>query len=362
MILIPLCDRDGGVKAVTMIDDCDSHLAETPWSLNNGGYARSSKGLLHRVIMNATDRLIPVDHHNHDRLDNRRENLRIVTSRINNLNRRKTAGKSSQYLGVTRLEAKRKWGAYIHISCKRTCLGSYETEIEAAQQYDHYVRSHKLDHNVNDVHLPHDLVPFLPPPARDPDDVGLVALKSGAYRAEVCQGKYRRREVFETKAEAVAARANWCKESAQQKLDDRLGRWVVNGSVAQVIVSQTTVTVDAADVQELFLFCWRITSGYAACDALGLMHRYLTRPGPRDIVDHINGNRSDNRRSNLRVVDFSVNNHNRQLRTKGVRQHKCGKYFGVLLHRGKSYTTPLVVSFEQAREARKHYGEHARLQ
>jgi len=37
------------------------------------------------------------------------------------------------------------------------------------------------------------------------------------------------------------------------------------------------------------------------------MHRFLTSPGPDDIVDHANGDGLDNRRSNLRVTNRSMN-------------------------------------------------------
>src|SRR5688572_19518259 len=57
------------------------------------GYAvvsiKGEKTLLHRLIMNAQKGEI-VDHINHDRLDNRRENLRIVNKSLNNYNRPST--------------------------------------------------------------------------------------------------------------------------------------------------------------------------------------------------------------------------------------------------------------------------------
>ena len=368
MIRIPLRDLKGNVKAHTIVDECDATFAQRRWCLNNGGYAKSSQGLLHRLIVGATDRLIPVDHINRDRLDNRRRNLRIATFKQNNLNRKKREGTSSVYLGVTRLEAKKKWGAYIHIDCNRICLGSHDLEIDAARQYDNYVLHHGLEHNLNGVDIPHDFLAFAPPRRLQPEDVGIKAQKSGSWVAQIRHGEYRKREVFPTKEEAVAARAGWCAESAQQKLERREERWVVYGGTARITISNTVVIVDAADVKNIFKFCWRITpDGYVACDEVGRMHRYLLQPAAEDIVDHINNNRSDNRRSNLRVVDHSVNNQNRALTAGGVRQHACGKYFGRIVRHKKVYTTPLVHTFEEAlharnAEAQRLYGKSARMQ
>ena len=55
---------------------------------------------LHRFIMNVTERTEVVDHLNRDTFDNRRENLRIVSSTENNLNCRKSRNNTSGRTGV----------------------------------------------------------------------------------------------------------------------------------------------------------------------------------------------------------------------------------------------------------------------
>lgn len=85
------------------------------------------------------------DHKNHDTLDNRRENLRIVTRRQNSQNTRSCINSSSKYKGVSWYKRYRKWRAQIHHPCfgvdpsgqgKQKYLGSFNSEIEAARAYD----------------------------------------------------------------------------------------------------------------------------------------------------------------------------------------------------------------------------------
>ena len=70
------------------------------------------------------------------------------------------------------------------------------------------------------------------------------------------------------------------------------------------------VLVDDDMVEELSKYRWTWRVGYAVArmkDENGglrdvLMHRYITGAKPGELVDHINRIRSDNRRSNLRLV------------------------------------------------------------
>jgi hypothetical protein len=75
--------------------------------------------------------------------------------------------------------------------------------------------------------------------------------------------------------------------------------------------------VDAADFEWLRRYTWRAEggSGYALSRIGGKgvrMHRLIMNPPPGFVVDHINGNREDNRRSNLRVCTRAQNARNRR--------------------------------------------------
>jgi hypothetical protein len=87
----------------------------------------------------------------------------------------------------------------------------------------------------------------------------------------------------------------------------------------EIPLTQGKVTlVDDADYEWLSMWRWEYQSGYAVRKEDGRtirMHREITDCPPGFDVDHINRNRLDNRRSNLRVVTRWGNNLNRQMRT-----------------------------------------------
>lgn len=74
-----------------------------------------------------------LDHINGDRLDNRIENLRVVSSLGNSCNRAKSTGKTSRFIGVSWSKSKRKWRAYINSSHNKTVhIGYFSSEEDAA--------------------------------------------------------------------------------------------------------------------------------------------------------------------------------------------------------------------------------------
>lgn len=128
---------DGKVARVKLYDAHCNHIATaiidaedvnkiryTKWKLSASGYAANtpkfsgSNKHMHREIL-GTDQF--VDHINHNTLDNRKSNLRIVTKAQNMMN--------SNFKGVSPNGC--KWYAHIKINQKMLNLGNYLDEEEA---------------------------------------------------------------------------------------------------------------------------------------------------------------------------------------------------------------------------------------
>ena len=133
-------------SGVSKVDDDDfEFLRHFIWRKNmTTGYAYRTIGIrrtqkilyLHRFIMEPCDPF-QVDHKNHDKLDNRKKNLRLVTSHENTWNRFSPCKKYSKYFGVTYIKEDKAWRAFFGTREKRHInLGRYDTEIEAAVAYD----------------------------------------------------------------------------------------------------------------------------------------------------------------------------------------------------------------------------------
>ena len=74
-----------------------------------------------------------INHINHDRQDNRPENLEIVSNRENT--NRKHLRSSSKYTGVSWQKSANKWRVMIRFNGKQRYLGLFTDEIEASKAY-----------------------------------------------------------------------------------------------------------------------------------------------------------------------------------------------------------------------------------
>jgi HNH endonuclease len=126
-----------------LVDAADyDWLTQWPWHANNMGYVlRRERGTrrhirLHRLLCGidgVSHKVAEVDHLNHDPLDNRRANLRVVTHRQNMLNRKKGRGAwpVGEVPGV-RLRPSGRWEAAIKVGGVPHYLGLFDTAEEAS--------------------------------------------------------------------------------------------------------------------------------------------------------------------------------------------------------------------------------------
>jgi hypothetical protein len=107
----------------------NSYYASHQFPQDNGKRPRVT---MHRYITGAPEGTC-VDHINGNTLDNRVENLRLVTARQNCQNRH--TEKSSIYPGVTRLRRCNRWQSAIRIDGQKVYLGIYADETDAFKAY-----------------------------------------------------------------------------------------------------------------------------------------------------------------------------------------------------------------------------------
>ena len=107
-------------KGLEVILDAEDYekFKDKKWHLLDGRYAANGHEYLHRLIMNAPKGKV-IDHINHNTLDCRKKNLRIV-SQIENCKNTKTPGYYFE-----------KWCNKWHVEYKKVNFGRYKTEAEA---------------------------------------------------------------------------------------------------------------------------------------------------------------------------------------------------------------------------------------
>ena len=133
--------------------DFDS-LSEFKWSAlsttNGFHYAvrhtRVSEGVpgrtvyMHRQVL-GVEKGTEVDHINGDRLDNRRENLRVCTREQNCSNVAISKTNTSGFKGVTWHKSKKRWLAMIRFGGRKITLGAFKDRLEASECYNEACRS-----------------------------------------------------------------------------------------------------------------------------------------------------------------------------------------------------------------------------
>jgi hypothetical protein len=134
VINIVLKNRKNECVGVAKVDAKHSNLVlNLNWWMNDGGYVKTTlnhkKKLLHRLITNEPEGFV-IDHLNHDKLDNRDENLRVCTVTQNGRNRERQCG-------ITYRKDLNKWVARIKVDKKLMHIGhydEYENALKARKQ------------------------------------------------------------------------------------------------------------------------------------------------------------------------------------------------------------------------------------
>jgi len=151
-------------KEIIFVDEIKQHIR-----IHQDGYMVVSlcKGKSsfnwHRLVWEYFNGKIPkgmfIDHINNNRLDNRIDNLRIVTPMENTQKTIRGKNNHSGYAGVSFDKITNKWKAQISINSKTVNLGRYETKEKAYQVYLDAKKKHHGDISIlpliNEKGVPH---------------------------------------------------------------------------------------------------------------------------------------------------------------------------------------------------------------
>ena len=152
----------------------------------------------------------------------------------------------------------------------------------------------------------------------------------------------------------------------------------VDGNIAYMIFYdnkgnyKNRAIIDVEDLDKISMFKWKSTSkGYVTTQEK-LLHRFIVSAPSNMLVDHINGNPLDNRKSNLRLVSNQQNLFNTHNKGRGNNQRKGvsfrkdrGKWRAYITLNGKQKTLGLFNSEEEAIMARQvaekeYFGDYCR--
>lgn len=152
-----LCYLSNGEKVLFDKDDYEL-LKDYYWSIDSKGYVYTkidNKYIsMHRLIMGVIDdNSIEIDHIKHNKLDNRKHQLRIVTKSQNMQNQSLSVANTSGVTGVSWYQQTGQWRAYIYINKKFNSLGlfnKFEDAVKARKSAEQkYYGEFSYDNSMN---------------------------------------------------------------------------------------------------------------------------------------------------------------------------------------------------------------------
>ena len=376
-----------------LVSDCDyEHLKEYTWSISKKyvmGNTYSSK-LMHRYIMielvghKELTRHNYIDHINGNKLDNRRENLRIVTAAENSRNRLKKENATSKYYGVVKRKLNRFEVSIILNDENKTKLCSYyEIEEHAAYQYNLWVEQYNIIHaKKNNIETPENFIKYIKKESGKMISTGIRLSKSGNYIVKYIKHL----GTFKDLEDAKKYLKNYKNQIIKKQSEELIKKSIIRNEKSECIIELFNkkkekvgeTIVDEDIYYDLIKLKWCLhKKGYVVArvdnNNYALLHRYILNYTGKDYVDHINNNPLDNRKCNLRIVTPSQNNMN-----KISNKNSTSKYIGVAYdidrNKWKSYInvngkTTFLGRFDNEIEAAKardqatqeYYGEYGNL-
>jgi len=343
---------------------------------------------LHHFIMGKPEKGLIVDHINQNRLDNRRENLRFATLKLNAHNRKKnmTETSSTQYKGIRYKKNRQSYSWAATYSAKH--IGAFDNEIDAAKAYDAYVyQLYGEEAMMNFKYTPeekeHMKTRKLGKEKRElPIGLWYDPVKKAYSVKFQCKFIGYTKDINEGQVIYEAAKSKYEQECKKTRLalpitynDDGIAVIYMKNKKNDEVKE---ILVDEEDWHELMRSSWTNNVGYAMGQIdrkYWRMHRYIMQTTDKDIfIDHINGNRLDNRKENLREVTPAENGMNKKPRNdenatskyKGVNRRSVNRFGAIVTKNGINYNLGLFIDEKDAaraynEKAKELFGEFANL-
>ena len=346
---IQLKNKKGNVVGETKVDKAVYfHIMDNNYTVNlsNQGYARITikytSYSLHRYIYytfykNTNKRNRVIDHNNSNKLDNRLKNLNQVTYEINNRNKRKSKNATSRYYGVSYDNTKKMW-RFRFVYKKHDIRHYYDNEVHAAYHYDLCVKGFNLDKQIpiNNIKKPIDFIMVH-------KNIKTKTLAKYVFKHGKNYYGYslhcKRYYPFDTVADALKDRNKKIKKEEKLLLSkpilrNKKGKAIIElHNKYKVKVAETIV--DDKDYYKLKRYSWWFNTNTYVVGKINkkslLLSRFIMNCPKNKIVDHINGNRLDNRKSNLRIITRAENAQNKLSKING-----SSKYIGVSYNKNLS--------------------------
>ena len=398
MSRIPASPRNLKINIIVSPEDYE-HLNQFKWYISNNYIItkiKDSNGKykswrLHRYIMieilkNDITSKNPIDHINNNPLDNRRENLRIVTHSENARNKKKKENCTSKYIGVSkcipRTEKENiKWGACIRHNSKKIAA-YYNDELHAAYQYNLWIDEFKIKNaNKNDIEIPENFIKWKPTKEKvDNIPIGIEKYKDNKFRVKIrIDNKEKHIGIFNTQEDALEARKKAEKEREEYFKNKLLSIPKEFNKDNQCIfkVKDEEIIIDEEIFYEIMKYKWyNNNNGYLKSEIDGKivgLSNFIMNYYEDNYIDHINNNPLDNRKCNLRIVTARQNMMNKSSAKNssskyiGVHWNKtCKKWISNIYYNGKSIHLGTFSDEIEAAKVRdiatkKYFGEHGKL-
>lgn len=340
--------------------------------------------LLHHIIMgNNKDRNTVIDHIDGNSFNNRRYNLRLVSISYNNQNRNINKSlTTSKYIGVS-LE-KNIWRSQM----SKMKLGSFKNEIEAAIQYDKasyilYGKNAKNNKLIDYLDIKDLSIEDILPIKRElPSN---ICIENNKYNVEkTYKRKKYRFGAINTLSEALLKLNKINEEIERIKENDKkihYNKEIIRNidGLAIINIKDREVIVDDDIWHKLTLNSWADSLGYVrgVINKKNIfIHHYILNVNREslngNVVDHINGNKYDNRICNLKIRTQSNNSQNKPKRNNcssifiGVSIVYKNKYKGSISFNKKRYALgqyecEYLAAISYNILAIKFHGEYAKI-